>query len=70
MGGGVGGLGEKTEGIKKYKLAVTSHGDVKHSIGNIVNNIIITTYRVRWVQDLLGDHFCRLYKCLNTILYT
>ena len=48
-----GELGENEEGIKKYKLIVTkSHGDVKDSIGVMVNNIIITMYGVRWVQDL------------------
>ena len=44
----MGGLGEKGEGIKKYKLTVTnSQEDVKYSMENIVNNIVITTYGVR-----------------------
>ena len=33
-----------------------SHRDVKDSIGNVVNNIAMTMYGVRWVPDLLGDH--------------
>ena len=37
-----------------------SHGDVKYSIGNIVNNIVITVYGVRWVLDLLGWSFSKL----------
>ena len=31
-------------------------GDVKYSIGNIVNNIVITMCGVRWVLHLYGDH--------------
>ena len=38
-------MGEKGAGIKKYKLVVTEYqGDVKCSLGNIVNNILITKY--------------------------
>lgn len=29
-----------------------SHRDVKYSYRDIVNNIVITVYRVRWVLDL------------------
>ena len=51
--------GEKGKGIKKYKLGTNwlfknSQRDVKYSIGNTVNNILITMYGVRWVQDLWG----------------
>lgn len=43
----MGGLGEKHKRIKKYKLAgKNSHGVVKYSIENIVDNII-TIYGVR-----------------------
>ena len=34
-------------------LSQNSHGDVKYSIGNIVNNILIIKYTVKWVIDLL-----------------
>ena len=44
------------------------HEDVKHSIGNIVNNIIITMHGLRWVLDLLGGTLHKLYKCLTTTL--
>ena len=38
---GLGRISEKGEGTKRYKLAVPTHyGDVKYSIGNIVNDII------------------------------
>ena len=47
---------KKVKGFKKYKLAViqNSHGDVKCSIGNIVNNIVLAMYGVRSVLDLGG----------------
>ena len=32
-------------------------GNVKYSIGNIVNNIVMTIYDVRQVLDLSDDHF-------------
>ena len=35
-------------------LLQNGHGDVKYSIGNIVNNNVTTKDGVRWVQDLLG----------------
>ena len=39
--------------MKKYKLVViNSHDDIKYSIGNIVNNIVITVYGDRWVLDV------------------
>lgn len=33
-----------------------SHTDVKYSIENILNKIVITMYGVRRVLDYLGDH--------------
>ena len=48
-------MGESGEGIEKYRLVVTEWSwGLKYSIGNIVNNIVITIYGVRWVLDLLG----------------
>ena len=46
-------LGEKREGVEKYKLVVLSHGDVKYSIGSTVNNSIINIYDARWLKHLL-----------------
>ena len=45
---------DKGEGIKKYKLVVTSHGDRKYSIRNIANNIVVTMDSVQGTLDLLG----------------
>ena len=47
-GGRKGEIGERD---KMYKLPVIksiSHGDVTYSIGNIVNNIVITLSDDRW----------------------
>lgn len=44
----------KSEGSKKLQ---NSHRDVKHSIGNVVNHILITKHDARWVLDLERDHF-------------
>ena len=47
-------VGEKVKGLRSISwLLQNSHGDVKYSIGNIVNNAIVT-YDVRWVGDLSG----------------
>ena len=43
--------------------------DVKHSIGNISNNIVITMHGEKWILDLFGRSLRTLYKCLTTILY-
>ena len=41
---------EKGKGIKSTNwLLRNSPGDVKYSMGNVVNNIVITMYGVRWV---------------------
>ena len=44
------GWGRGVKRIKKYRSVVTEESwDVKYSIGNIVNNILITIYGARWV---------------------
>ena len=59
-GKAVGGLGEKGEDIKKYRLVVIKQSwEVKNSIGNTVNNIVITMYGPRCVLELLGEHFVK-----------
>ena len=61
VGQGLGEMGEKCEGIKKYKLVFTnSYGDVKYSKGNIVNDSLITMHGVRWVPGLLGWSLIKL----------
>lgn len=48
-----GELGAKGEGMKKkYKLVFAKcHGDTENSIRNIVNSIIMTICRARWVLE-------------------
>ena len=36
-----------------------SYRDVKSSIGNTVNNIVITVYGVRWVLKISGEPFLK-----------
>lgn len=50
------GEGEKGEKIEKLQ---NSHGDVKESIGDIDNNIVITMYGARRIPEILGEHFVK-----------
>lgn len=46
------------KGVKKYRLPVikgVSHEDEKYSTGNIVSNVVITSY---------GDHSCLGEPCV------
>ena len=69
---------EGESSIKKYKLVVMEQSwDVKYSIGNTVNNILITMYGVMKVQDLLRwslSKLCNVWSLgyipeTNVILY-
>ena len=62
-GRGVGGIDGKGGGVKKCNtnwLLRNSHGDVKYSIRNIVNNILITVCDVRWVWHSSGWSLSKL----------
>lgn len=54
------GKGKKGEGggIRGTNFQLKSCGDVTYTVGNIVYGII-TSYGVRWLLDLCGDHFIR-----------
>ena len=48
-------VGQKGEGSKNYKLVLTEYSwDVKDSIENMVNDIVMTMHSARWVLDLWG----------------
>ena len=47
-----------------------SHGDVKYSIGNAVNNTVTTMYGATWVLEILRGSVGKVYECLTTMLYT
>lgn len=64
----VGRLGEKVKVLSTNWQWENSYGDINYSLGGIVYNIVITTHGVRWVRDLLGESFCKLYKCPTTVL--
>ena len=48
----------------------SNHGDVKYSIKNIVNNIVVTMYGGKKVLEIWRGSFLKVYKCLTTMLYT
>ena len=52
------------------KVTDRTHSNVKHSIVNIVSNIVTTLYVARWVLDLLRGTICKVCDCLITMLYT
>ena len=51
------GLWARVKKVKGLIIQIPSYknspGDVKYSVRNRVNNIVITLYGVRWVADLL-----------------
>lgn len=48
---------KKVKGRRANWRLQNSHRTVKNSLGNVVNNIVITMYSARWVLDLSGDYF-------------
>ena len=56
-GGECGEMGKKGKALRNSNwLLQNSHGDVKYSIENIVNNSLITMYGVRWCEIYQDDH--------------
>ena len=51
-------MGAKGKGIRKYRV-------IMYSIGNVVNNIVITMYGARWVLRLSGGSLHKLHNCLS-----
>ena len=47
------GMGEKVKGLRSTNwLLQASHGDVKHSVGNIGRSVVITMYCARYYKYL------------------
>ena len=46
------------------------HRDAKYSIGNVVNDIVITMYGACWGLEISGGTLCKVYDHLTTTLYT
>ena len=42
-----------------YVQLRNNHGDIKYSIGNIVDNIVITMYGARQIRKYQGDHYAK-----------
>ena len=54
---GVGSMGKKVKEFRSRNWDLQdSHGDVKYTTGNIVNNILITIYGARLLPIYQGDH--------------
>ena len=65
------GLGEKGEGIEKYRLVVIKWSwDAKYSIGNTVNTTVITMYGASWILEIPVVTLCKVYDCTANMLYT
>ena len=47
-----------------------SEDEQKYSIGNTVNSIVITLYGARWILEISGGTFCKVYYHLSIILHT
>ena len=46
---------KKEKGLRSTNWQLqNNHRDVKYSVGNVVNNIVLIMYGVTWVLDLLG----------------
>ena len=68
---GIKGMGEKCKGLRSTSWQLqNSHRDVKYSTRNVVNNTVITMYGARWVPEIMRGSLCKIYDCLNTLLYT
>ena len=51
---------KKGKGLRSTNWQLqNSHGDIKYSLGNIVNTIVMTIHGIRCIQDLLGGHLVR-----------
>lgn len=68
------GLGDWVKVVKALRIIVwwlqNSHGNVKYNIGSIFNIIAITIYSARWILEILGGKFWKVYDCQNIMQYT
>ena len=70
MEGGLGNWVKNVKGLRSTNwLLQNNHRDVRYSIGNVVNNTVITMYGATWLLDLSGGSLHKLYTCLCT-MYT
>ena len=62
---------KKGKGLRSLKWqSQNSHKDVNSLIGNVVNNIVITMYRCRWILEISGGLLYKIYDCPSAMLYT
>ena len=56
--GSLWGWVKKVKGFRSTNWYLqNSHGDVKYSLGNMVNNIVITMYGATWLLEISVGHF-------------
>ena len=54
-------LGEKVKGLRSTNwLLQNSHGDVRYSIGNTANDIVVTMCGGRWALGVSGGPLCKV----------
>ena len=71
MGGDFGGWMKEAKALRGTNWQLHySIGDVKQSIENIVNNIVITICDTWWILRISGGTHCKVYGYLTTTLYT
>ena len=67
MGGWWGDWVENMKGLIStnwYKIVTTN---VKYSIKNIANNVVITMYGARWELEISERTLCKIYNCLTSM---
>ena len=47
-------MGEKVKGLRTTNWLQNGPEDVKYSMRNIVNNVVITMHNARWVLEISG----------------
>ena len=66
---GIGRLSEKVRSLRSIDWQLqNSHGDVKYSMGNIVNNTVITMYGASKILEKSWRTLCK-YDYLTRVLY-
>ena len=59
---------KKVKGLRSTDWPLqNSHGNVKYSIGNIINNSVITMSSARLLLDISRGTLCKVHNCLTTI---
>lgn len=67
-GRGFGGGVKRGRGLRSTNWQlVNSYRGIEGRMENVVSNVVMIPWRVRWVLDLLGGSHRKVYKCPTTI---